>query len=65
MKLTQKITLIVIGFMIQTLALAHEGLHAAGQMHAGESHMGLFEISLIAIAISGLSVYLFKNKNIK
>jgi hypothetical protein len=62
MKLAQKLSLIVIGFMVQSLALAHEGLHASGQAHIGESHMGLFEISLAVIAICGLSVYLFKNK---
>lgn len=50
MTLSQKITYIVLGFIISSLALAHEGLHAAGQVHAGESHMGLLEVALAVIA---------------
>ena len=65
MKLTQKLLLIVIGFMVHSFALAHEGLHASGQMHVGGSHLGFLEISLAVIAICGLSVYLYKNKNVK
>tara|TARA_R110001592_G_scaffold357915_1_gene661791 strand:- start:2912 stop:3112 length:201 start_codon:yes stop_codon:yes gene_type:complete len=50
MKLTQKISFIVLGIIIHSLAFAHEGLHAAGQLNVGENHMGLFEVALAVIA---------------
>lgn len=37
--------------VISSVSAAHEGLHAAGQMHAGEHHMGLFEVAVAVIAI--------------
>jgi len=65
MKLTQKITLIVLGFLVSQLALAHEGLHAAGQLHAGENHMGLFEVALAVIATVLLVAYQLKKHKSK
>lgn len=65
MKLTQKLSLLILGFMIQNMAIGHEGLHAAGQMHAGENHMGLFEVALAVISIVFVAGYLLKNHKSK
>tara|TARA_R110002072_G_scaffold248112_2_gene407220 strand:+ start:2015 stop:2215 length:201 start_codon:yes stop_codon:yes gene_type:complete len=60
MKLIQKITFIVLGFIVTSLAFAHEGLHAAGQVHAGESHIGLLEVALAVVATVLLVAYQLK-----
>ena len=65
MKITQKITLVVLGFIVSSLAFAHEGLHAAGQVHAGENHMGLLEIALAVIATVLLVAYQLKKHKSK
>lgn len=65
MKLTNKLSLIALGFMLQSLAFAHEGMHAAGQVHAGESHMGLFEVALALIGIIFVVSYAIKNSKSK
>ena len=65
MKLTQKIALMVVGFLISSLTFAHEGLHAAGQLHAGDNHMGLFEVALAVIATVLLVTYQLKKHKSK
>lgn len=65
MKLTQKIILSVLTFIVTGLAFAHEGLHAAGQVHAGENHMGLFEVALAVIATVLLVAYQLKKHKSK
>lgn len=65
MKLIQKTTLIVLGLLVSQLVLAHEGLHAAGQVHAGGNHMGLFEVALAVIATVLLVAYQLKKHKSK
>jgi hypothetical protein len=65
MKLNQEITIIFLGVLVSNLAFAHEGLHAAGQLHAGENHMGLFEVALAVIATVLLVAYQLKKHKSK
>lgn len=66
MSFTQKIALFVLSMLVQSIVWAHEGLHAAGQVHAGENHMGMFEVALAVIATILLVAYqLHKNKSNK
>ena len=51
MKSLRHTVLILLSLFLTQFALAHEGLHAAGQVHAGEHHMGLFEVAITVIAI--------------
>ena len=65
MKVSQKIALCMLSFIVTSLAFAHEGLHAAGQVHAGENHMGLLEIALAVIATVLLVAYQLKKHKSK
>lgn len=60
MKLMQKITLTCMAIIMSNIVLAHEGLHAAGQVHAGGSHIGLFEVALAVIAVIALVAFQLK-----
>lgn len=51
MKRFRHTVLMLVTLLFTQFALAHEGLHAAGQVHAGEQHIGLFEVALAVIAI--------------
>jgi hypothetical protein len=65
MKLANKITLIVMCFLLPSIALAHSGMHAAGQAHVGENHMGLLEVSMAVIAIIVVGIWSLKTVKTK
>ena len=48
--ITQTSALLALVF-VSALTFAHQGMHAAGQAHVGEHHMGLMEIALAVIAM--------------
>lgn len=50
MKNLQNTLLMLVMLLSTQVVIAHEGLHAAGQVHAGEHHMGLFEVAIAVIA---------------
>lgn len=65
MKSAQKIIYIILGIIISTWVFAHEGLHAAGQVHVGENHMDLLEVALAVIATVLVVAYQIKKYNSK
>jgi len=60
MNLVNKITLMAITFLLPSVLLAHEGMHASAQTHIGENHMGLMEISLAVLAIVAIGLWALK-----
>lgn len=60
MNFVNKITLTAIMFLIPSVLLAHEGMHASAQTHIGESHMGLMEISLAVLAMVAVGIWALK-----
>jgi hypothetical protein len=60
MKIKQKILLTSLAFIVNGVVFAHEGLHASGQVHAGENHISLLELSLAVIATVLLVAYQLK-----
>ena len=57
MKLINKMTLLIITLSMPSLLLAHEGLHAAGQLNVGEQHMGLLEVSLAVLSLVAIGAW--------
>jgi|GEM_PF-4101528 len=60
MNLVNKMTLTVIMFLLPSVLLAHEGMHATAQTHIGESHMGLMEVALAVLAIVSVGIWALK-----
>lgn len=65
MKQIQSTLLVLFALFFTQLAGAHEGLHAAGQVHAGEHHMGLFEVAIAVIAVVLFLYGVLKSNNSK
>jgi len=47
-------------FLVPSVLIAHEGMHASAQTHIGEGHMGLMEISLAVLAIISAGFWALK-----
>lgn len=43
--------------------VAHEGVHGAGQVHVGDHHMGMLEVSLAVLVMIAAAYGLFKAYN--
>ncbi|KZY30609.1 MULTISPECIES: hypothetical protein [unclassified Oleiphilus] len=62
--MTQASALIAM-MMVSLASLAHEGMHASGQAHVGESHMGLMEVSLAVMAMLAVGAWALKEAKSK
>jgi len=60
MRFVNKLTLTAIMFLVPSVLIAHEGMHASAQTHIGEGHMGLMEISLAVLAIISAGFWALK-----
>jgi len=60
MNVINKITLTVVMFLVPSILLAHDGMHASAQTHIGESHMGLMEVSIAVLAIISVGIWALK-----
>jgi len=60
MNVINKITLTVVMFLVPSILLAHDGMHASAQTHIGESHMGLMEIALTVLALICVGIWALK-----
>lgn len=52
MKKLPQIVTVLLSLLAAQFAVAHEGVHGAGQLHVGDHHMGMFEMSLMALALA-------------
>jgi len=50
-------------FCLSAVVQSHEGLHAAGQLNVGLSHVNLFEVSVTVLVV--LTCYAWARKKIK
>ena len=60
MKLVNQLVLSVVTLILPGILFAHEGMHATGQAHVGESHMGLMEVSLAVLALLAVGAWFLK-----
>ena len=49
--LISQFSVLTVLVLSSVVSFAHQGMHAAGQAHVGEHHMGLMEIALAVIAM--------------
>ncbi|MFT7372205.1 MAG: hypothetical protein ACI9T9_000887 [Oleiphilaceae bacterium] len=60
MNVVNKIILSVVMSLVPSMLMAHEGMHSSAQMHIGDSHMGLMEVSLAVLVIIAVGIWALK-----
>lgn len=55
-----QISALIVLMFVSVTSFAHQGMHAAGQAHVGEHHMGLMEIALAVIAMIAVGAWALK-----
>jgi hypothetical protein len=58
--LVTQISTLVVLMLVSVVSFAHQGMHAAGQAHVGEHHMGLMEIALAVIVMIAVGAWALK-----
>lgn len=58
--LMMQITSLIVLLFTSAMSFAHQGMHAAGQTHVGEGHMGLMELALAVIATLAFGAWALK-----
>lgn len=63
--LLNNLTVMITLAFFSAVSVAHDGMHAAGQAHVGEYHMGLMEIVLSIIALLSVAAWALKTAKSK